>query len=135
MSHAGIAAAIVAATACAAALAGCAVPAPVGHAELRLLGDWTGVADEHGDGILAMVVSHAAADGTTFDGDLTFASEGTAATEPMHAEMTPHGHLVAAVGEDASVEVHIVDPGTLDYCFIRNGTDFVYSCGRLVRAP
>jgi hypothetical protein len=49
------------------------------------------------------------------------------------AAMTPHGHLVAEIGDDASVEVHIVDPATLDYCFIRYGTDPVHACGRLVR--
>jgi hypothetical protein len=122
-------------------LAGCAAAAaapapsapPVGHAELQLVGDWTGSADDAGDGVLDMRVSSAAADGTVFDGELTFAAEGAPATETVHAEMTPHGHLVAEIGDDASIEVHIVDPATLDYCFSRYGTDFVYSCGTLVR--
>lgn len=126
----------------ASALTGCAAAAaapptsghPVGHAELQLIGDWTGVADEVGDGVTGMQVVTAAADGTGFDGDLTFAIGGQAHTEPVHAAMTPHGHLVAEIGADASIEVHIVDPVTLDYCFSRYGTDFVYSCGSLSRA-
>ncbi|CAN5364027.1 hypothetical protein BH09ACT5_BH09ACT5_07340 [soil metagenome] len=118
--------------ACAAAPTVAAVP-PVGHAELQLVGQWTGEPDRQGEGVVEMAVSDAADDGTSFDGDLTFTATGSASTEQVHAEMTPHGHLVAAIGEDASIEMHIVDPRTLDYCFIRYGTDFVYSCGRLVR--
>lgn len=119
------------------ALTGCtaqaaATPiAPVGHAELQLVGDWSGSPD--GDGVLDMAVSSAADDGSTFDGELTFSAADVVATEPVHAAMTPHGHLVAEIGEDASIEVHIVDPTTLDYCFIRYGTDPVQACGRLVR--
>ena len=119
---------------CAAAPTVAAVP-PVGHAELQLVGDWTGVVDKHGEGVVDMSVADAADDGTVFDGELTFTADGADSTEPVHATMTPHGHLVAAIGEDASIEVHIVDPETLDYCFIRYGLDFVYSCGRLVRQP
>jgi hypothetical protein len=107
--------------------------APVGHAELQLVGDWVGVADDDGDGVTDMTVTTAADDGTVFDGDLTFAIGGVPSTEPVHASMTPHGHLIAEIGEDASIEVHIVDPATLDYCFSRYGTDFVYSCGQLTR--
>lgn len=120
---------------CAAAAASPANPPPVGHAELQLVGDWAGVVDGHGDGVLDMTVDSAADDGSVFDGDLTFAITGVETTEPVHAEMTPHGHLVAEVGEDASIEVHIVDPATLDYCFSRYGTEFVYSCGQLSRLP
>lgn len=124
----------------AAALSGCAAgaadppAAPVGHAELQLVGDWSGEADTHGDGVLAMNVAEAADDGTSFDGELTFAADGAETTEPVHAAMTPNGHLVAEIGTDASVEVHIVDPATLDYCFMRYGTDSVHACGRLVRS-
>lgn len=107
--------------------------APVGHAELQLVGDWTGTGDENGEGVLDMHVMTAADDGSAFDGQLTFAAAGSSETEAVHAAMTPNGHLVAAIGEDASVEVHIVDPATLDYCFIRYGTDSVHACGRLVR--
>jgi len=122
----------------AAALTGCAAPssaapAPVGHAELQLAGSWTGEPDADGDGVLAMLVEEAASDGTGFAGRLTFAAAGAEYTEPVHAAMTPHGHLVAGIGADASIEVHIVDPATLDYCFIRYGTEPVQACGRLVR--
>lgn len=116
-----------------AATAADAAPAPVGHAEFQLLGDWSGAGDERGDGVLRMSVTDAAADGTTFDGELTFVAGADPATEPVHAAMTPNGHLVAEIGADASVEVHIVDPSTLDYCFMRYGTDPVHACGRLVR--
>ena len=122
-------------------LSGCAAAAaspvasgtPVGHAELQLVGDWSGVVDDDGDGVTGMTVSTAADDGVTFDGDLTFAIAGVPTTEAVHAAMTPIGHLVAEIGEDASIEMHIVDPATLDYCFSRYGTDFVYSCGTLTR--
>jgi hypothetical protein len=119
------------------ALTGCAAGAsaapapPVGHAELQLIGDWTGSADE--DGVVAMTVATADDDGSTFDGELTFRAADTVQTEPVHAAMTPNGHLVAEIGDDASIEVHIVDPTTLDYCFIRYGTEPVQACGRLVR--
>jgi hypothetical protein len=121
-----------------ATLSGCASAAatpvaPVGHAELQLVGDWTGEPDARGDGVLAMSVTDAAEDGTAFSGELTFSASGAERTEPVLAAMTPHGHLVAEIGDDASVEVHIVDPATLDYCFIRYGTDPVHACGRLVR--
>ena len=119
---------------CAAAVAAPVTSAPpVGHAELQLVGDWTGEVDGDGDGVTDMTVATAADDGVAFDGDLTFAIAGVARTEPVHAAMTPIGHLVAEIGEDASIEVHIVDPATLDYCFSRYGTDFVYSCGTLTR--
>ncbi|MBX3194481.1 MAG: hypothetical protein KF727_05190 [Microbacteriaceae bacterium] len=118
--------------ACAALLTGCG-PAPVGHAEFQLVGTWSGDGDPSGEGVLSMVVSSAALDGSDFDGDLTFARDGAASTEPIHAAMTPHGHLVGEIGEDASVEVHIVDPVTLDYCFVAYGTSPVHACGRLVR--
>ena len=113
-------------------LSGCAA-GPVGHAEFQLVGSWTGDGDPSGDGVVAMVVSGAADDGSDFDGDLTFAHDGTESTEPIHAEMTPHGHLVGEIGQDASVEVHIVDPSTLDYCFVAYGTSPAHACGRLVR--
>jgi hypothetical protein len=133
----GLVAAVALLTGCTAAAA--AVPdagaAPVGHAELQLVGSWSGVADDDGDGVLGMDVTSAAADGTSFEGDLTFVIAGTASTEAVHAAMTPNGHLVAEIGADASVEVHIVDPSTLDYCFILYGLDPVYACGRLDRAP
>jgi hypothetical protein len=116
------------------AAAGPAEPtAPIGHAELQLVGFWTGDVDSSGEGVLDMAVSDAAADGTTFDGELTFSVDGIGTTEVVHAYMTAHGHLVADIGADASIELHIADPATLDYCFIRYGTDFVYSCGRLAR--
>jgi hypothetical protein len=118
---------------CAAAAAAPVIAEPVGHAEFQLVGAWSGDRDEHGDGVSGMAVTSAAADGTVFDGELTFVIAGATTTEPVHAEMTPHGHLVAEIGADASIEVHIVDPATLDYCFSRYGTDFVYSCGRLER--
>jgi opacity protein-like surface antigen len=131
------------AVALASALSGCAAataapvasPAPIGHSELQLIGDWTGVADDHGDGVIDMTVGTAADDGSGFDGDLTFAIAGAQTTQAVHAAMTPHGHLVAEIGDDASIELHIVDPATLDYCFSRYGTDFVYSCGQLTRLP
>ena len=121
-------------TAAAAAEPGSAAD-PVGHAELQLVGTWSGVADDEGDGVLEMAVTSAADDGTEFDGDLTFVLAGAPSTETVHAAMTPNGHLVAEIGADASVEVHIVDPATLDYCFIFYGLDPVYSCGRLDRSP
>jgi hypothetical protein len=126
---------VLVAVALAAGLSACASPAPppVGHAELQLIGDWIGVLDDGGDGVTDMSVATAADDGVAFDGDLTFAVGGTPRTEPVHAELTPNGHLVAEIGADASIEVHIVDPATLDYCFSRYGTDFVYSCGTLTR--
>jgi hypothetical protein len=114
-------------------LSGCAA-APVGHAEFQLVGSWTGDGDPSGDGVVAMVVSGAADDGSDFDGDLTFARDGAESTEPIHAELTPNGHLVGEIGDDASVEVHIVDPATLDYCFVVYGTRPAHACGRLVRA-
>jgi hypothetical protein len=118
---------------CASAAAAPAPTAPVGHAELQLVGEWTGEPDARGDGVLGMSVTDAAEDGTAFEGELTFAASGSEFTESVVAAMTPHGHLVAEIGEDASVEVHIVDPATLDYCFIRYGTDPVHACGRLAR--
>lgn len=133
-------AALVVVTMLVAGLAGCAaappppvVSPPVGQAEFQFLGDWAGVLDGAGEGISAMTVATAATDGTSFDGDLTFTAGGMPSTEPVHAALTPHGHLVAAIGDDASVEAHVVDPTTLDYCFVRYGTDPVYSCGRLSR--
>ena len=120
---------------CAAAVAAPTPAAPVGHAELQLVGDWTGDTDEHGDGVTDMAVESAADDGSLFDGTGTFAIAGVESTEPVHAELTPNGHLVAEIGDDASIEVHIVDPATLDYCFSRYGTAFVYSCGQLTRLP
>jgi hypothetical protein len=129
-----VATALLALSGCAAAAAAPASsPAPVGHAELQLIGDWVGVVDDDGDGVTGMTVATAADDGVAFDGDLTFAIAGVPRTEAVHAAMTPIGHLVAEIGDDASIEVHIVDPATLDYCFSRYGTDFVYSCGTLTR--
>ena len=132
---------LILAVATVALLAGCTAaaaqepdPDPVGHAEFQFVGAWAGELDASGEGITAMAVASAAADGTTFDGDLTFVADGVASTETVHAVLTPHGHLVAGIGEDASVEAHIVDPVTLDYCFVRYGFDPVYSCGRLVRS-
>lgn len=118
-------------------LSGCAAPvgasAPVGHGEIRLVGTWTGELDRSGEGIVAMNVTTAADDGTAFDGELTWAADGAETTTSIQASMTPHGHLVAAIDPDASVEAHISDPATLDYCFVRYGFDPVYFCGRLVR--
>lgn len=108
--------------------------APVGHGEFQFVGDWSGGLDAAGEGVTTMVVTAAAADGTTFEGDLTFVAGGVESTEYVSAVMTPHGHLVAGIGDDASIEAHITDPVTLDYCFVRYGFDAVYACGRLVRA-
>lgn len=123
-------------------LAGCVGPessvgapgaAPVGHGEMRFLGGWTGESDASGDGVVRMDVDAAAHDGTTFDGDLTFTIAGIATTARVAATMTPHGHLVADIGGRASIEAHITDPSTLDYCFVHYGSDPVYTCGRLTR--
>ena len=118
-------------------LSGCAAPdvasTVVGHAEMQLVGTWAGELDRAGEGIVAMNVATAADDGTAFDGELTWTAEGTQTTASIHAAMTPHGHLVAEIDPDASVEAHISDPATLDYCFVRYGVDPVYFCGRLVR--
>lgn len=113
-------------------LLGCSA-APVGHGELELLGAWTGIGDRHGDGVLEMLVHEAAADGSGFDGELTFAIDGERQTEPVRARMTPHGHLAGGVGAHAAIEMHISDPGTLDYCFARYGTDPALACARLTR--
>ncbi|MDQ2670470.1 MAG: hypothetical protein M3Y31_07560 [Gemmatimonadota bacterium] len=109
---------------------GCAAT-PVGHGELRVIGTWTGAVGPEGDGVLAMVVTDAAH--ATFTGSATFSASGLPSTARMRAELTPHGHLVAHIGDDARVEAHITDERTLDYFFVRYGTDPVYACGRLTR--
>jgi hypothetical protein len=116
-------------------LTGCTAPtmvAPVGHAELTLVGDWVG--GPAGEAAaLRMTVDRAAEDGSTFDGVLhrDGASDPPA---PMRARMTPHGHLVASIGADASIELHISGPATMDYCLIVYGDAPDYSCGRLSRS-
>ncbi|AYF98806.1 hypothetical protein D7I47_11455 [Protaetiibacter intestinalis] len=109
------------------------LPGPVGHAELRVAGEWEGELDERGFGVLAMSVEPTEV-ATEFEALVTFVDRTGTRTEPSRGEMTPNGHLVIEVGEDAMVEAHITDPVTFDYCFVVYGFDPVYSCGRLVHA-
>ncbi|MFT4283698.1 MAG: hypothetical protein QM598_02550 [Protaetiibacter sp.] len=117
-------------------LAGCAGPPaeaatePVGHAELRVAGDWSGELDERGRGVVGMEVDDTGT-ATSFEARLTFADREGQRTEQARGELTPNGHLVIEAGEDAVVEAHITDPVTLDYCLIVYGFQPVYSCGRL----
>lgn len=80
-----------------------------------------------------MDVTGAADDGTAFDGVLHYRTQGGDVDGALHAELTPRGHLAGTVGTEASIEVHIVDGRTLDYCLVAYGEDPSFSCGRLVR--
>jgi hypothetical protein len=106
--------------------------APVGHAELDVAGMWSGGLDERGYGVLRMTVSPSADTATAFDADVTFQGREGEHTAKARGELTPHGHLVVELDADASLEAHITDPVTLDYCFAVYGAAPVYSCGRLV---
>jgi hypothetical protein len=105
-------------------------PAPVGHAELDVVGTWNGDLDDDGHGVLRMSVSPGAA--TAFDAEVTFQGRDGVHTATARGELTPHGHLVIELDDEGSVEAHITDPITLDYCFAVYGAQPVYSCGRLV---
>ncbi|MGP3534331.1 hypothetical protein ACTU3I_06005 [Microbacterium sp. RD1] len=127
---AGLAAAALLLTACATSAATASERgAPIGHGEIALVGEWAG-ADGGGD--VRLEVTSAADDGSTFVGALSRAGS---ASVPVHAAMTPHGHLVAGIGDEASIELHITDPTTLDYCLVTYGYAPDYSCGRLERRP
>lgn len=110
-------------------LAGCTTAA-VGHAELQVQGTWSDAPD--GPGVIQMVVTDGT--GTSFTGEVTYRSRAGEETRPASAEMTPNGHLVIEVGDDVSVEAHITDSTTLDYCLVTYGNLPTYACGRLVRA-
>jgi hypothetical protein len=118
------------------AVAPAAVPdpaaAPVGHAELDVAGTWRGELDTRGHGLLRMTVSPDGELATAFDAEVSFRGRDGEHTTSARGELTPHGHLVIALDADASVEAHITDPLTLDYCFVVYGLQPVYSCGRLV---
>lgn len=126
-------------------LSGCAAPpaiapravpdraaTPVGHAELDVVGTWHGELDTRGHGVLRMTVSPDGELATAFDAEVTFHGRDGEHTTSARGELTPHGHLVIEVDADASIEAHITDPLTLDYCFVVYGLSPVYSCGRLV---
>jgi hypothetical protein len=119
-----------------AAIASHAVPdraaTPVGHAELDIAGTWHGELDDRGHGVLRMSVSPDGELATAFDAEVTFHGRDGERTTSARGELTPHGHLVIEVDADASIEAHITDPLTLDYCFVVYGLSPVYSCGRLV---
>jgi hypothetical protein len=107
-------------------------PTPIGHAELDVSGTWSGDLDDDGHGLLRMTVAPGADAATAFDAEVTFHGRDGVRTAAARGELTPHGHLVIELDDDATVEAHITDPTTLDYCYAVYGSQPVYSCGRLV---
>ena len=115
-------------------------PAPAPATDtVSLLGTWSGhrerIARVEGwrDGMVSLVVTEQ--QGATFTAEIVLATPEGDDRQPLWGALTPDGNLVAGADEEGVYSFSLVDPDTLDYCYVEAGAAARAVCARLERQP
>jgi len=106
---------------------------------LSLVGTWTGprerMAKVEGwrDGTATLVITEQK--GMTFKGHLSRTYESGDVKEGLWGALTPGGNLMVAADDEGTYSFALVDPNTLDYCYVEAAPSPRAVCARLKRQP
>lgn len=107
--------------------------------EFSLVGTWSGprerLAKVEGwrDGTATLVITEQK--GRTFTGHLARTYETADVTEELWGAMTPGGNLIVAADDEGIYSFALIDPNTLDYCYVESAPSPRAVCARLTRQP
>jgi hypothetical protein len=105
--------------------------------KLALLGTWTGhrerisSTDGYRNGTATLRVTRQT--GLTFKGKMTWSTPDGPITEPLIGAYTPGGNLMTGADVSGTYSFSLVNPTTLDYCYVEHGGGYRTTCGRLKR--
>jgi hypothetical protein len=107
--------------------------------EVSLVGTWSGQrerirqAEGWKDGLATLVITEQK--GRTFTGHLIRANPSGDQTEPLWGAFTPGGRLMVAADEEGNYSFELVDPNTLDWCYVESKPSAAAVCARVTRQP
>jgi hypothetical protein len=105
--------------------------------ELSLVGTWVGERDRsakiegYRSGTATLVVTEQK--GRAFKGYLTRSNADGDVKEDLWGAFTPGGRLMAGADDEGFYSFLLIDPNTLDYCYVESGKAPRAVCARLVR--
>ena len=105
--------------------------------EVSLVGTWTGqrerVAKIEGyrAGIATLVITEQK--GRAFKGYLSRTNKEGDEKEELWGAMTPGGRLIAGADDEGTYSFVLINPNTLDYCYVESGKGPRAVCARLMR--
>ncbi len=106
---------------------------------VSLVGTWTGprerIAKVEGwrDGTATLVITEQK--GLTFTGHLSRTYETSDVKENLWGALTPGGNLIVGSDDEGIYSFDLVDPNTLDYCYVESAPSPRAVCARLKRQP
>lgn len=104
---------------------------------VSLLGKWTGhrerIASTEGyrNGTATLTVSRQT--GQTFQGAMEWSTPQGTRRDPLVGAFSPGGVVIAGGDGEGVYSFRLVDPTTLDYCYVESGRGYRTTCARLKR--
>jgi hypothetical protein len=105
--------------------------------EVSLVGTWTGQRERsakiegYRGGLATLVITEQK--GRAFKGYLARANKEGDEKEELWGAMTPGGRLIAGADDEGTYSFLLINPNTLDYCYVESGKGPRAVCARLVR--
>jgi hypothetical protein len=105
--------------------------------EVSLVGTWTGQRERsakiegYRGGLATLVITEQK--GRAFKGYLARANKEGEEKEELWGAMTPGGRLIAGADDEGTYSFLLINPNTLDYCYVESGKGPRAVCARLVR--
>ena len=106
-------------------------------AEVSLVGTWTGQRERsakiegYRGGLATLVITEQK--GRAFKGYLSRTNKEGDEKEDLWGAFTPGARLIAGADEEGVYSFMLIDPNTLDYCYVESGKAPRAVCARLVR--
>ncbi len=113
--------------------------APSSSQDVSLLGTWTGhrerIASTEGyrEGTATLTVTEQT--GLTFKGTMGWSTPQGDVREDLVGAFTPGGSLMAGGDAEGVYSFSLVNPTTLDYCYVEHGEGYRTTCARLEKQP
>ena len=105
--------------------------------EVSLVGTWTGQRERsakiegYRGGLATLVITEQK--GRAFKGYLARANKEGDEKEELWGAMTPGGRLIAGADDEGTYSFLLINPNTLDYCYVESGKGPRAVCARLTR--
>jgi hypothetical protein len=105
--------------------------------EVSLVGTWTGQRERsakiegYRGGLATLVITEQK--GRAFKGYLARANKEGDEKEELWGAMTPGGRLIAGADDEGTYSFLLINPNTLDYCYVESGKGPRAVCARLMR--
>lgn len=113
--------------------------APSSSQDVSLVGTWTGhrerIASTEGyrEGTATLTVTEQT--GLTFKATMGWSTPQGDVREDLVGAFTPGGSLMAGGDAEGTYSFSLVNPATLDYCYVEHGEGYRTTCARLEQQP